>query len=340
MTRAGIVTVAGKPNAGKSTLLNRLVGEKLAITSPKAQSTRHRVVGLRTEHDTQMVVLDTPGLLDPRDLLHEAMRGASLAALRDADVIVYVVDVSAIAPHALQRWVDHLDAPTEPVRSDAEREILRNAGLERSDSALLDAGKAPWPSLDEAASLERSPRASVLIALNKSDAIPEALRERIAQRATDVRLLSALTGEGLDQLVTDITERLPESPYLYPADEVSTQPMRFFCAEFVRETAMEQLGDELPHALACAIEEYREGSSPLYIRAVLYVERDSQKAIVIGAGGQQIKKLGRVARQKIEQFVGEPVYLDLWVKVLANWRKKRGAVSRLGYGDPNARPSA
>jgi tRNA U34 5-carboxymethylaminomethyl modifying GTPase MnmE/TrmE len=187
MTRAGIVTVAGKPNAGKSTLLNRLVGEKLAITSPKAQSTRHRVVGLRTEHDTQMVVLDTPGLLDPRDLLHEAMRGASLAALRDADVIVYVVDVSAIAPHALQRWVDHLDAPTEPVRSDAEREILRNAGLERSDSALLDAGKAPWPSLDEAASLERSPRASVLIALNKSDAIPEALRERIAQRATDVR---------------------------------------------------------------------------------------------------------------------------------------------------------
>jgi len=340
MTRAGIVTVAGKPNAGKSTLLNRLVGEKLAITSPKAQSTRHRVVGLRTEDDTQMVVLDTPGLLDPRDLLHEAMRGASLAALRDADVIVYVVDASAIPVHALERWVDQLGAPAEPTRSDAERDILRAAGLVHTDAALGEGGKTPWPSLEEAASLERPPRASVLVALNKSDALPESLRGRLAQCTADVRLLSALTGEGIDRLVTDITERLPESPYLYPADEVSTQPMRFFCAEFVRETAMEQLGDELPHALACAIEEYREGSTPLYIRAVLYVERDSQKAIVIGAGGQQIKKLGRVARQKIEQFVGEPVYLDLWVKVLANWRKKRGAVSRLGYGDPNARPSA
>jgi len=340
MTRAGIVTVAGKPNAGKSTLLNRLVGEKLAITSPKAQSTRHRVVGLRTEHDTQMVVLDTPGLLDPKDLLHEAMRGASLAALRDADVIVYVVDASAIPMHALERWVDQLGEPETPPRSDAERGILRAAGLDGAEIARAEGRKAPWPSLEEAATLERPPRASVLVALNKSDALPEKLRERLAQCTADVRLLSALTGDGLDQLVSDITERLPESPYLYPADEVSTQPMRFFCAEFVRETAMEQLGDELPHALACAIEEYREGSSPLYIRAVLYVERDSQKAIVIGAGGQQIKKLGRVARQKIEQFVGEPVYLDLWVKVLANWRKKRGAVSRLGYGDPNARPPA
>jgi GTP-binding protein Era len=339
MTRAGIVTVAGKPNAGKSTLLNRLVGEKLAITSPKAQSTRHRVVGLRTEQDTQMVVLDTPGLLDPRDLLHQAMRGASLSALRDADVIVYVVDASAIAPHALERWLEQLGTPIDASRSDADREILRAAGLERVASAAEPVGP-PWPSLEEAAALEHSPRAPVLVALNKSDVLPEALRLRIAECTTNVRLLSALTGDGIDALVTDITERLPESPYLYPADEVSTQPMRFFCAEFVRETAMEQLGDELPHALACAIEEYREGSTPLYIRAVLYVERDSQKAIVIGAGGQQIKKLGRVARQKIEAFVGEPVYLDLWVKVLANWRKKRGAVSRLGYGDPNARPSA
>jgi len=112
--------------------------------------------------------------------------------------------------------------------------------------------------------------------------------------------------------------------------------MRFFCAEFVREVAMEQLGDELPHALACEVEEYREGTTPLYIRAVLHVERESQKRIVIGAGGQQIKKLGREARVRIEQFVGAPVYLDLWVKVLPNWRKKRGAVARLGYGDPGA----
>ena len=306
MSRAGIVTVAGKPNAGKSTLLNRLVGEKLAITSPKAQSTRHRVVGLRTEDDTQMVVLDTPGLLDPKDLLHQAMRGASLAAVRDADVILYLVDASAIKTHALRDW------GAEP------------------------ATEVPWPSFQMAASLERSPRAPVITVLNKSDQLSDELRAALRLADPKVITMSALTGDGVDPLVIAVTDALPESPYLYPADEISTLPMRFFCAEFVRETAMEQLGDELPHALACAIDEYREGSSPLYIRAVLYVERDSQKAIVIGAGGQQIKKLGRAARIKIEKFVGEPVYLDLWVKVLANWRKKRGAVTRLGYGDPSS----
>lgn len=305
MTRAGIVTVAGKPNAGKSTLLNRLVGERLAITSAKAQSTRHRVVGLRTEGDTQMVVLDTPGLLDPRDLLHQAMRGAALAALRDADVIVHVIDLAALPAAALER---HLDDPV--------------------------ARPAPWPTLREAAALPNDPAAPVLVVLNKADAVAPALLERLRAADPNALVLSALTGDGLEALVTRITERLPLSPYLYPADEVSTQPMRFFCAEFVREVAMEQLGEELPHALACEIEEYREGSSPLYIRAVLHVERESQKRIVIGAGGQQIKKLGREARVRIEQFVGEPVYLDLWVKVLPNWRRKRGAVARLGYGDP------
>lgn len=305
MTRAGIVTVAGKPNAGKSTLLNRLVGERLAITSAKAQSTRHRVVGLRTEDDTQMVVLDTPGLLDPRDLLHQAMRGAALTALRDADVILHVVDVTALPVGALER---HLDDPV--------------------------ARPAPWPALRDAAGLATDPPAPVLDVLNKADAVAPALLERLRVADPEVLVVSALTGDGMDALVTRITERLPESPYLYPADEVSTQPMRFFCAEFVREVAMEQLGEELPHALACEIEEFREGSSPLYIRAVLHVERESQKRIVIGAGGQQIKKLGREARVRIEQFVGQPVYLDLWVKVLPNWRKKRGAVARLGYGDP------
>ena len=289
MTRAGIVTVAGFPNAGKSTLLNRLVGEKLAITSSKAQSTRHRILGLRTENETQMVILDTPGLLEPKDTLHSAMRNAALAAVRDADVLVHVVDATATIP---------------------------------TDFA-------------SAAGLERAPRATVLLALNKIDLIDEPRKFALLEHYPEAVLLSAHTGDGMDRLVTAITARLPESPYLYPADELSTQPVKFFCAEFVRETALEQLGDELPHALACEIEEFREGSTPLYIRAVLHVERDSQKRIVIGANGQQIKKLGRVAREKIERLVGQPVYLDLWVKVLPNWRRNRNAVLRLGYGEPN-----
>ena len=289
MTRAGIVTVAGFPNAGKSTLLNRLVGEKLAITSSKAQSTRHRILGLRTENETQMVILDTPGLLEPKDTLHSAMRNAALAAVRDADVLVHVVDATATIP---------------------------------TDFA-------------SAAGLERAPRATVLLALNKIDLIDEPRKFALLEHYPEAVLLSAHTGDGMDRLGNAITARLPESPYLYPADELSTQPVKFFCAEFVRETALEQLGDELPHALACEIEEFREGSTPLYIRAVLHVERDSQKRIVIGANGQQIKKLGRVAREKIERFVGQPVYLDLWVKVLPNWRRNRNAVLRLGYGEPN-----
>lgn len=291
MTRAGIVTVAGFPNAGKSTLLNRLVGEKLAITSSKAQSTRHRVVGIRSENDVQMIILDTPGLLEPRDTLHSAMRNAALAAVRDADVLVHVVDATK------QRIVSFV----------------------------------------EAAALANEPKAPIVLALNKADLLDQAKQDALRARYPDAVLISATTGANVDALVTAVTQRLPVSPYLYPDDEISTQPVRFFCAEFVRETALEQLGDELPHALACEIEEFREGSSPLYIRAVLHVERDSQKRIVIGANGQQIKKLGKVAREKIERFIGQPVYLDLWVKVLPNWRRNRSAVLRLGYGDPNER---
>lgn len=287
MTKAGIVTVAGLPNAGKSTLLNRLIGQKLAITSDKAQSTRNRVVGLRSTDDTQMVILDTPGLLDPKDRLHTAMRNAALAAVRDADVIVHVVDGTT--------------------------------GL-------------PTP-FAEAAGLERAPSARVIVALNKTDALSPAARERFAEGFPDAVFISALTGDGVLELIARITDALPESPFLYPADELSTQPVKFFCAEFVRETALEQLGDELPHAIACEIEEFREGSSPLYIRAVIHVERESQKKIVIGSGGQQIKQLGKVARGKIERFLGESVYLDLWVKILPHWRRNRQAVERLGYGD-------
>ncbi len=291
MTKSGIVTVAGFPNAGKSTLLNRLVGEKLAITSPKPQSTRHRIVGIRTESDAQMVILDTPGLLEPRDLLHTAMRNAALSAVRDADVLVHVVDATGNIPQ----------------------------------------------SFHAAAGLERAPRAPVVLVLNKCDLFDAEQYAQMAAQHPHAVLVSATSGEGIDALVTEITHKLPESPYLYPEDELSTQPVRFFCAELVRETALEQLGDELPHALACEIEEFRENSSPLYIRAVLHVERDSQKQIVIGAKGQQIKKLGKAARVKIERLVGQPVYLDLWVKVLANWRKNPNAVRRLGYGDTSDR---
>jgi len=283
MPKAGIVTVVGKPNVGKSTLLNRIIGEKLSITSPKPQSTRDRVVGIRTNDDSQMVILDTPGLLNPRYPLQEAMKATALRALDDADVIVY----------------------------------------------LAEAAEGNPPSLAEAASLERPPQAPVVTALNKADTLDRQSRDALAGRNSV--LVSARTGEGIPELMALVEQHLPESPFLYPDDEISTQPVRFFVAELVRETVLEQLQDEVPYSVAVQIEEYREERSPLYIRAVIYVERDSQKAIIIGSKGAQIRRLGEAARKKIETFTGDRVYLDLWVKVLANWRKNPGSLSRFGY---------
>ena len=284
MPRSGIVTVVGKPNVGKSTLLNRIVGQKLSITSPKPQSTRDKIVGIFTTAQAQMVILDTPGLLDPKYPLQESMRSTAVRALDEADVIVYLADATEGEP----------------------------------------------PPLVEAAKLTKNPRAPVIITLNKSDQLPDARRDELASN-NDAILVSALTGDGFPELMERISARLPESPFLYPEDEISTQPVRFFVAELVRETVLEQLHDEVPYAVAVQVEEYREGRSPLYIRAVIYVERDSQKAIIIGNGGSQIKKLGESARKKIEALVQEKVYLDLWVKVLPNWRKNPGSLSRFGY---------
>ncbi|HEY6089720.1 MAG TPA: GTPase Era [Gemmatimonadaceae bacterium] len=284
MPRAGIVTVAGKPNVGKSTLLNRIVGQKLSITSPKPQSTRDRIVGIYTTPDAQLVILDTPGLLNPKYPLQQAMRSTAVRALDEADVIIYLADATEGHP----------------------------------------------PSLAEAADLTDAPKAPVIVALNKSDTLSRAQRDDL-RTGEDVVLVSALTGDGVPELMARVSLHLPESPFLYPEDEISTQPVRFFVAELVRETVLEQLHDEVPYSVAVQVEEYREGSSPLYIRAVIYVERDSQKAIIIGGKGARIRTIGESARKKIEVFVGEKVYLDLWVKVLANWRKNPGSLSRFGY---------
>ncbi len=293
MPKAGIITVVGKPNAGKSTLLNRVMGEKLAIVSDKPQSTRDRVVGIRTEGDVQMIILDTPGLLNPRYELQRAMRGTALRALKDADVIVYLADATERVP----------------------------------------------PSLMEAAELEAPPSAPVVTVLNKADAIRPVEREELTELVPGARFISALTGEGVDALFAELGARLPESPFLYPEDEISTASVRFFVSELVRETALEQLDQEVPYSLACEVEEFREEQSPVYIRTVLYVERESQKRILIGAAGQRIRDIGKAARTKVEAFVGAAVYLDLWVKVLPNWRKSDSAIRRFGYrlhDDPTA----
>lgn len=282
MTRFGTIVLAGKPNAGKSTLLNTLVGEELAIVSPRPQTTRVPVMGLYTAGDVQLLFVDPPGLLDPAYLLQRAMLEDAIRVLREADGILYLVpaDESAAAP---------LDT-------------------------LLPAPVSGTP---------------LLLLRTKTD-----LAARPSPAGEEALAVSARTGTGIAAVRAWCIERARPGPFRYDPDDLSTQPTRFFVAEFVREAAFACLGDELPYALATEVDEFREGSSPLYIRVTLYVERDSQKGMVVGRGGRMLKRIGTLARQRTEAFLQQSVYLDLWVKTLPKWRSQPGALRRLGFHPP------
>ena len=285
-TRCGTVVLAGRPNAGKSTLLNALVGEHLAVVSPKPQSTRLPVVGLLTRDDTQFIFTDSPGLLEPEYALHYAMRANALRAIQDAEIIAYL--------HPLPEY--------------------------------------PAPDFASVARLEKPPRAPIVTVYTKADLAPSSTILHQPPPSSTV-VVSALTGAGIDAFLAALRDRLPESPFHYDPEEMATQPMRFFAAEFVREAAFELLHEELPYSVAVEIDEFREAQEPVYIRAVIYVERASQKGIVIGAGGRTIRALGETARAKIEALLGGHVFLDLHVKVMPKWRRRPASVKRLGYAD-------
>ena len=290
MTRCGTIVLAGRPNVGKSTLLNALVGEHLAIVSPKPQSTRRPVVGVLTRDDTQYILTDSPGLLEPEYRLHETMRAAAVRGIADAEVIAYLHPLS-----------EH-----------------------------------PAPDFQTVARLAQPPLAPVVTVYTKSDLVPPppppppppALDQL---RPPDAVVVSALTGAGLGQLLDRLRAQLPEGPFHYDAADMATQPTRFFAAEFVREAAFELLQEELPYSVAVEIDEFREAAEPVYIRAVVYVERGSQKGIVIGQGGRTVKALGQAARAKIETLLGQRVFLELHVKVLPRWRRHEPSLKRLGY---------
>ena len=283
--RCGTIVLAGKPNAGKSTLLNRLVGQKLAIVSEKPQATRHSTIGIRTDGHIQLIFVDPPGLLEPGNLLQDAMLKEALDALQRANAVLHLSAITEGPP-----------APLSGLFGDA----------------------APYSG-------------SVLTLLTKADLMEGATAPAGALR------VSTVSGEGIDTVLAWCRAHAPRGPFRGDPDALSEQPLRFFVGEFVREAAFETLGQELPYSIATAVEEFRESSAPVYIRVTLYVERESQKGMVIGSGGRTIKTLGARARPRIENLLGGPVYLDLWVKVLPKWRTNAHALQRLGFSPPTGR---
>lgn len=287
MTRCGFVALAGRPNAGKSTLLNALVGEPLAIVSPKPQTTREPVRGILSDADSQIIFVDPAGLLDPAYPLQSAMLRQAVQTIEDADLVLHV--------HPLN------EAPAPKL----ERELPHTARV----------------------------RAPVLTVYTKADLVPDAPARIKALHGDDARQIlhvSSVTGKGLPDLLAAVRARLPEGPFLYDAEDVGTQSLRFFAAEFIREAAYAALEQELPYSLAVVIDEFRESETPVYIRATLAVERDSQKPIVLGKGGRTIKAIGTAARQRLETMLGGKVRLELWVTVWKRWRKDPAALARLG----------
>lgn len=295
--RSGYVAVVGRPNVGKSTLINAILGQKIAIVSPRPQTTRRQQLGILTEPASQIIFVDTPGLHRARHKLGQHMVRAAGDALRDTDVILWLLDLSR--------------APDAGDRAIAER-IQRRRG-----------------------------DAAVVLALNKADllrrpqdeATGDAHRALVGHEHTSV--LSALRNEGVSDLVALLRSLMPPGPRYFPADQVSEVNLRFIAAEVVREKVMLATSQEIPHAVAVEVDEFRERSAERsYISAVLYVERDSQKGILVGKRGRMIRDLGRAARLELEQMLETKVYLELRVKVQRNWRKDDEFLRRLGFRIP------
>lgn len=297
-TKSGFVAIIGKPNAGKSTLMNALLGERLSIITNKPQTTRKRILGILSEDDYQIVFLDTPGILTPSYLLQEKMLEYVEKSVQDADVLVLMVDLSE-DKSGLQTF------KTESI----------NQILEKYKSRIV-------------------------IVLNKMDlseqSVVKGAMEKI--RATyeieNIIPISALDKFNLKSLLDLIIEKLPEHPKFYPDDQLTDEPERFFVSEIIREKIFEQYKDEIPYSTEVLIEEFKERENRKdYISAAIVVERETQKPIIIGKGGESIKWVGKLSREAIEEFLGREVFLELRVKVRSKWRSNPNMLKNFGYTD-------
>ena len=281
--KVGYVAIAGCPNVGKSTLMNKLLGQKLSIVTAKPQTTRHKILGILSGDDFQIIFLDTPGLIKPKYKLQEVMMRTAANAVRDADVLVFMIEATTTPGQEELQFLTELDANTKPTVL-----VINKIDLVDKDQLL--------PLIDRCRQL-----------FNFAEIIP----------------ISALHADGLDRLQMAIVSLLPEGLPFYPSDMVTEHPERFFVSEIIREKIFERYGEEIPYSTTVHIEEFKERPERKdYIRAAIFVERNSQKGILIGKQGSALKQVGTFAREEIELFLGRPVYLELRVGVKEQWRQK------------------
>ena len=294
--RSGFAAIIGKPNAGKSTLLNALVGEKIAIVSDKPQTTRDRITGIVSADDYQVVFVDTPGVIVPTDRFNEALMFRVREALESLDVLIHLVDTTDREP-ANERLEELLAGTRVPARflvMNKTDQLRKVEGVDVVAETAKRLGLEP-------------------------------------EHYTQMFAISALTGEGVPELLAATVARLRVGPRYYDPEQLSDRDERFLVAEIVREKVFTNLGAEVPYAIFCETEEFEEKPTKDFIRVTIYVERESQKGIVIGDGGAMLKRIGQEARVDIEQLTGRGAYLELWVKVRKNWRKKEFDLNQFGF---------
>ncbi len=290
--QAGFVNIIGKPNVGKSTLMNILVGERLSIISSKAQTTRHRILGMINSDNYQIIFSDTPGMMKPQYELHKNMMSFVNISLEDADVIVFVTDL---------------------FETDEEIEGI----IEKINQSGIP----------------------VLLVINKIDLAKEGQLDKVTEywtsriKASSVIFISALEKFNTEKILQEILDRLPEHPAFYDKGELTDRPERFFASEIIREKIFNNYKKEIPYSSEVSIEDFLEESKIIKIRATIYVERESQKGIIIGDQGKMLKKVGIEAREELEKFFGKKVYLETFVKVETDWRKNKLKLKKFGY-DP------
>lgn len=293
--KSGFVTLVGRPNAGKSTLLNAVIGKKIAITSDTAQTTRHRFRAVKTTDDYQLVIVDTPGLHKPHDALGEELNTSALKALDDVDVVAMLIDSSKPVGSG-DEWV------ANQLKRIKTRKLLVLSKTDLADVATIDAQQEAASSLADWDGIVRC---------------------------------SAATGEGVLEFESAVVDLMPEGPQWFPADMDTDQPIEVVVAEFIREKILRSFRDEIPHAIGVQTEEmtYSRKKDLHSIRAIIYVEHESQKGMIIGKKGAAIKRIGTEAREDLEHILSTRVYLDLSVKVRKNWRRDANQIRRFGYGE-------